>query len=238
MQKQSVLADHKKVGQKFIPPWVQSFPNMAEVSYGRDILPEGIWIAVLCDRCGRHRGTQLSLELAQAAAALQSREHFGLCSSFAALTQEQREMLTNELPAREEISDALSPFIRLYPQCPLAFVCSADYSEEGVSETGVQWMKAVVTDVEIRSGEGATAMQAGMIYLEFLTDKLKVSSQTSLANFPEIEKYPHTEKSRRVASSIRASLNGLIGQMVTDEGKWRKYFWNRGLELGECEVYE
>ena len=74
------------------------------------------------------------------------------------------------------------------------------------------------------------SMQANAIYVAFVTDKLKVQRGTALANFPAVEKYPETDESRLVASSIRATINGFFGEMFLGKSTpWARYFWNRGI---------
>ena len=80
-------------------------------------------------------------------------------------------------------------------------------------------------------------IQATAIWLGFDAGKLKVSEGLALAEFPEIERYPDTELSRRVGSGVRASLNMLIGagQRQSIGESWPSYFWNRGLTIDGCE---
>jgi hypothetical protein len=56
----------------------------------------------------------------------------------------------------------------------------------------------------------------------------------SLANFPEIEKYPDTPESERVGSGVRAAIISFFGSSYDLSSTWPAYFWNRGLELESC----
>ena len=47
---------------------------------------------------------------------------------------------------------------------------------------------------------------ASIIYNQFDIGRLKVNSDMPLAKFPEVQHYPNTEISKRIASSIRASV--------------------------------
>ena len=80
-------------------------------------------------------------------------------------------------------------------------------------------------------------VQATAIWLAFDADVLKVNEGLALASFPEIERYPETELSKKVGSSVRATLNMLIGSEYnhSNEYNWPIYFWNRGLVIDECE---
>lgn len=80
-------------------------------------------------------------------------------------------------------------------------------------------------------------VQATATWLAFDADVLKVAAGLALANFPEIDQYPDTEVSRRVAASIRSTLNVLFGSEIHFGGSsdWPHQFWNRGLALETCE---
>ena len=55
-----VLADHKKVGKKFIPPFVAKLGPLDEVRWVNDLVPELVWLTLLSDRHGRKRGVDLA----------------------------------------------------------------------------------------------------------------------------------------------------------------------------------
>ena len=59
-----------------------------------------------------------------------------------------------------------------------------------------------------------------------------------MADFPEVEKYPETESSRKIGGSICAFVNMMVGQMLPDykNDQWVLYFWKRSLELRPLDV--
>ena len=66
---------------------------------------------------------------------------------------------------------------------------------------------------------------------------LKVSSNTSLAKFEEVENYPQTEISKQVAASIRAAVPAFFNEHYYDVNSWwPSYFWNRGIEITPCTM--
>ncbi len=81
-------------------------------------------------------------------------------------------------------------------------------------------------------------VQATVVWLAFDAGLLKVHEGLALAQFPKIEEYPNTEISKKVGASIRGTLNMLFGKdhLLSNAGKWSRYFWNRGLALAPCEV--
>ena len=74
-------------------------------------------------------------------------------------------------------------------------------------------------------------IQANAVYIGFNVEKFVVSSDVSLARFPEVQYYPNTEISKQVAACIRATVNAIFGNEVIKDGlSWPTYFWNHGLQ--------
>src|SRR3989442_12399779 len=87
-----VLSDHRKVGTKFIPPTRQLLPSLREVPWVDRILPELVWLTILNDRLGIHRGTEVGAQAAKLADAIFQSEipaNFAFVSSFSLLKLEQ-----------------------------------------------------------------------------------------------------------------------------------------------------
>ena len=61
------LADHKRVGKKFIPPFIAELGPLREIRWVNDLVPEFLWLALLSDRHGLKTGTDLARRLALAA---------------------------------------------------------------------------------------------------------------------------------------------------------------------------
>ncbi|HCC25071.1 MAG TPA: hypothetical protein DEP85_06150, partial [Holosporales bacterium] len=100
-----------------------------------------------------------------------------------------------------------------------------------------QEMKEALALIYDKTSRETTFVQANGIYIAFVTGILQVAKGIGLENFPEIEKYPSTVESRKIASFVRASINGFIGMMPCEtSSQWQTYFWNRGLEIDKCEV--
>ena len=136
-----------------------------------------------------------------------------------------------------DIQRALEPLIALYPECPLRhlFISLPVFSDKHVNT-----MKRVVGNLFQRSERDPMMVQATAIWLAFDSGKLKVFKRLALSNFPEIEKYPDTEESRKIGASVRATLNLQFESLMQSEESisWRNYFWKRGMQLSDCEVYD
>jgi hypothetical protein len=236
------LSDHQRLGKRFIPPLMQ-IGQFEDAEWAPMIVPECLWIALLHTHYGLREGAALSLALARTAndvAAPSPRMLFARASSFLSLTPDQLRAVVDQLAAvgdLDRIRHALVPLVALYPECPLAFLFAGSLPEAEVPGPLLEEIKEALEAVLDRHTESATFVQASVVYIAFVTDKMKAARGTALANFPEIERYPATEQSRRVASSIRGSLNVLFAHEVKEHpSDWPRYFWNRGLELEPCQT--
>ncbi len=90
-----------------------------------------------------------------------------------------------------------------------------------------------MTELEYKRSRPAILMQAQAIYMGFATDRLIVAPGLALADFPEISKYPDTERSKEVGAAICAALNSVGDTFLNgyDRTSWLKYFAQRCLEL-------
>lgn len=226
-----VLADHKRVGKRFVPLMAEL--GLSDVKWIESLAPEFLWIALLHDRLGFARGAEVARLVAEAVKSADS--SLGWCaamSSFAKLTESARPQFIAALAnsgVLEELALALGALHVHYPSHPLAFALPADAVGE-LSE-----LKRVAASLlNSRADVDAMRTQATAVYLAFTGGWLHVLAESALADFSEVERYPDTEKSRLVASSVRAALNGLTIKMPTSD--WPRYFWNRGLELEPCSL--
>ena len=235
-----VLADHRKVGNKFIPPLIADLGPLNEIRWLNDLVPEFVWLALLSDRYGLKTGTDLARRFALAATVARGekrRKWFALASAYAELDAAERDAVMDELEAdgaAQQIRDALSPLLTFYPECPLRFLF-VDHSRS--RDDSLEDFKNVLASIFDKWDIPGTFAQATAVYIAFVTDMLKVFKD--LANFPAIEDFPSTEESQRVASFARSAVLIFYGQFKTDRSAaWISYFWNRGLDLDHCKLDE
>jgi hypothetical protein len=241
--KKAVLADHRRKGKRFIPPFVTELGSLEEVGWLDYSLPELVWLAVLNERCGLERGADLAVSLAKEAEKVCAGE---IKKWFAPLSIYDRQLGTGQkndvlkalrrLRKLGPLKGALCSFISLYPACPLNFLFENTLPSIDTSNEEFKKFKNLLSKLYDKRTIEATFMQADAIYIAFVTDKLRASKGTSLANFPGIEKYPRTEESQRIAGACRATINGFIGSDRDMTSEWPRYFWNRGLELEPCDL--
>lgn len=254
--KSGVLKDHKKVGKTYIPPYVYLLGEGRDIQWRQRIIPEYLWLCLLNFRLGWAAGADLSLSLARLASRALGiepeefekqfgnapKQFFGLTTAYGSLDEIEKQR-TIELLTKDGKLDALrqslSSLISLYPECPLNFIYDTppDVSEDDLPV--VQELVRVMFDETVTLTVSALT---SAVYIAFCTNKLRVivgddrSSQTDpeLKNFREIEKYPTTETSKRVAQSVRLTASMLAHPDEELSTIWCEYFWNRGLEIGKC----
>lgn len=237
----TILSDHKRVRSKFIPPFVEAIGPLQEVSYVKDVIPELLWIAKLIDVYGETDGTRLALLLAEAAAKTDTASNFGLCSAYSSLVKSSiRDIVNILLPTdREKLSLALAGVLVLYPELPVGFIVKKTHLTEIQKDRETRNLCELFWRLIDRNSREAIMMLGGAMYIGFVTNKVVASHGTSLANFPELENYPTTEESKRVASSVRAGVQLLVGlpNAAQAHGEFVRYFWNQGKRISPCAIW-
>ena len=235
----NVLADHKKVGKKLIPPLIAQLGPLSEVRWVNDLVPELVWLALLSDRHGLKTGVDLARRLVLAAIAARGAKPalwFALASAYGELDASEQEVVVGNLEedgAAQQIREAVAPLLMFYPECPLSFL-SADLPR--YRDTSLEKFKDVLVAIFDRRDTPATFAQATAVYIAFVSNMLKVVKGLTLANFPAIEGFPNSEESQRVASAVRSTVLIFYGDSRTRESTaWTSYFWKRGLELDTCK---
>ena len=239
-RRKPVLPDHQRIGKRLIPPLMQEI-NYQEISWGKQLIPELIWLALINNRYGYMKGAELALALPKSAEEATKNHPMGAwfvtVSSYTQLSIEEKKK-TVELLRRKNAFDqyraALLPLIYFYPTCPLSFLFDLETKKE-IDTGDLEEIKRVLESIFDRRSVEATFIQANAVYIGFTVGKLVVSPDVSLARFPEVQYYPNTEVSKQVAASIRAMVNTIFGIDVIKDGlSWPTYFWNHGLELEKC----
>lgn len=245
MTRQKVLGDHKRQGKTFIPPFTHMLGPLSEISWFKTMLPELLWIALIQDYYGHREGVELITSLARLARSCSSAEKvsiFATISSFGEITTEEQLCLQSNLATSGElfkIQEALLPLIVFYPECPLYFLYSTIPSLNGGTEQNLERFRTLVSGLYNKTARDTMMVQATAIWLAFDSGALKVFEGLALASFPEIEKYPQTDLSQKVAASIRSSIYMFFNEPHYPESSvWPSYFWNHGLVIDRCYFEE
>jgi hypothetical protein len=239
--KSRVLADHQRKGKRFIPPWTQQFGTFQETPWAAITMPELIWIAFLHVNEGYSQGTALAASLSKAALRKvpRSKTWFAAVSSYDQLNSDLASSVLNELNSKtiQGLQRSLTPLQHFYPECPLRFLFNEGVPEIEDPSAILRALKNTVSTLHDKTTREAILMQGTAIYLGFVNNRLKVAKETSLAEFPELERYPRTKKSRMIAAAVRSMTPMVVRhQDEPYETQWARYFWNRGLEIDSCTL--
>lgn len=233
-----VLQDHVKKGKVLVPPFVAALGPWNDVSWHYEILPEVIWIGLLHKVYGEQEGTNLALTLAQSLVAEGSRPSVGFDSEIANIDVIIKERSKSQLLDKGvlyDIARATSPLTRYAPTTGLRFI--AEDAECPCKESDREVIKNVVQELLLKESRFTVMVQATIVYIAFVLDRLKTLEGLALARFPEIDGYPETEISMRIASSVRCSLMMLFGgRDQSAKNEWARFFWNQGIQNEACKI--
>ena len=235
-----VLSDHKRHGAKLVPPYVSLLGRPEDVSWVSTIIPEVIWIAALRHVFGDVVGTELALSLARCAVnRVRPTDHrfFAAASDFDDLTSDEKDSIVAEMRSSRQLAQLRRGFAVLcqyYPTFPIGFLCD---EAPPTAEVDLDAFKETLRNLFDKEKRETVLVTSTVVYLAFVLDRLKVVEGLALASFPEVERYPDTELSIRVASAARVAVLGFFGPGRRKSANWPVEFWNRGIELEEC-VFE
>ncbi|WP_372020968.1 hypothetical protein [Tistrella mobilis] len=233
-----VLDDHRRIRSKLVTPFNDAFGPVHEVSWTNMMIPELLWIALVQEAWGPRRGVEIITAFTRdlrASDPTRDRTIWAAAGKFSSLPAGVLSSIVEGRSYRDDLCRPLAPLHAHYPNHPMRELTQAAMRGHWLQDLGP--LKALVGVLFDRSSTCAVMVQATATWLAFDTDRLKVSAGLALADFPRIEDYPETEQSRRIAASIRATLNQMFGNvdMMASGTDWPTAFWNRGLELEQCE---
>lgn len=230
-----VLDSYQKVGTKFVPPMLQSF-KFDYIKWSSQTLPELLWWDVLADKVSHHFAARVAEEIAKYFRRKANQDRWwAFISDYSHLPDEDAHELREHLSdvnLLSEMAGSLSDFLDLYPECPISKLL-------GVRPTGLVDIGYLVRfenrmrELEEKRSRAGVLIQAHALYLAFGLGRLFVREGLALADFPEVEHYPKTERSLEVGASICAAVNMLAGSSLPKyaDDTWVQYFWRRSLEL-------
>jgi len=229
-KKYEILAGHEKIGSKFT-----LFPNsLTETRYAEVVLPELIWIAVLNHELGEQRTARIVACIAKCVntGAEDTEQWFVLARHLARLSVAEISCVKKSLTSEgllTEIQKGLSPFLFLYPDFPVQWlnvhpVDRAQYLN--------QFKELLGFLIDKRSRQ-STLMLACATYGLLVSGQIIIPDKSLVEDMNSLQDYPHSDQSRKAASSIRALTNSLAieGESELTKPSWSGQFWQRGLVL-------
>ncbi|ELL0578882.1 hypothetical protein Q6U58_003743 [Vibrio cholerae] len=209
-----ILRDHKKVGQKFIPPLMQ-LPNMKETSFRDNTLPCLIWLSAIFLRNPDRQSVHYVIEfLVKCKDILDGIENQAMLNFLRESLVHQHQLLENY---------------------PLDFLFE-DYAYGVDKEEALEQLKEDVSALLDRYTMHSTKVQTTAFVSMTATGKLFLSSAIDLPDFNSIFTAPDSDESKRVASFVRANINAGAGFQDAEggENEWSKSFWSQCFDMEAC----
>lgn len=235
-----VLRDHKKVGQRLIPPFMQ-LPNLKETSFRKNTLPCLIWVSALFLRATDREAVNNVVEFL-----IKCREILGddkspplvFLNNFDKLNDEQKLKILNNLNDDTRLNFLRENLIHqhhLFDKYPLSFIFE-DYIYGVDKEEAIDLLKEDVSALLDRYTLHSTKVQTTAFISMTATGKLFLSSKIGIPDFNSIFTAPDSDESKRVASFVRANINAGAEFQDTEGGEndWSKSFWSQSFDLEAC----
>lgn len=232
-----ILADHQKVKKKLVPPMIHKMPGaITSTYYGRDTLPELIWLALVEKFHGLQVAAHVAGEMGNFVKQSSIENKLITFSEMKYVSPEVWSDLKNFLRREglyDYITSALHDFVVLFPECPLKILFE-ELPIKLQNESYLNELDSLVEKLSFKRGRQAVLMQANAVYMLGCEGRLFVGRDISIGSLESLKDYPDTDESKKVGASICAMSSMLISTLGDlDENKywWPKYFWNRSLEL-------
>lgn len=199
-------------------------------------MPELIWWDVLADTVSHRFAAKVAEEIGQHFKGKENRDcWWAFISDYSRLTDEDANGLREHLLRKgilSQLMESLVDFLDLYPACPISRL--SDRRPTGIVDIAyLARFENRLKELEDKRSRNGVLIQAQALYLGFILGKLRVKRGLALADFPEVQNYPNSEKSLKVGAAVCASVNMVAGKMLPkySEDSWVQYFWKRSLDL-------
>ena len=234
-----VLTDHKKVGKKLIPPLMQ-IPNVREVSYRDNMLPNLVWVSAIFLRNPDKKSVHCIVDFLIRCKEVLADDNLPaliFLNNFDKLRSEQKSKILESLKDRSMLNfirENLTHQFNLFDNYPLSFLFDG-YS--GLNkENDLNKLKEDVAALLDRHTLHSTKVQTTAVVSMMATGKLILPSSIYLPDFNSIFTSPNSHESQRVASFVRASLNNndMFEDTENNMHDWSKSFWKQSFALEGC----
>jgi len=236
--KSEVLKGHKKVGTKYLPPFM-TYPKLETISWGQDMLLEFLWLALLSDQRGYRVAVQNAIKLSDIMNTVveESRKRgFNLASDFDEALQGERDEVMSKIDGglRKSLDSCVGLITKFYPEFPMKWLVSEKWMKEAsVGLDGLEQIKNAIRTRRDRTSKLAMECQVLAFVMEGNAGKLTVNSEIA-RDLNLVSEYPESDESRKMAAQVRAALNALLGHRKKSR-TWPNYFLRHSFEISPCE---
>lgn len=239
--RKKVLSDHFQKGKTFVAPFNHTVGEITGISW-KDLLPELLWLGLMNKTLGLKQAVEVAVESVRLAETTNPKEGdrpiFCLTSAFSALSANHAKDLSAKFTTaglKDSLKRSLFALTANYPECPFKFLFEeAELSAGATKDMDV--LKRIVGLLLDRRGRDATLVQTTAICSASASGRILMKRGMAMGDFNAVLKYPNTERSKQVASLIRATTNMLSLPEARGSFSWSDYFWRRGFEISNCEA--
>lgn len=211
------------------------------VSYVKHVLPELVWIGLLNERNGYVKSARIQEIIYQSSDEIiddESHNNFALISTYTKLNSEQKDSLIESFKEADiliELQNSFAPIILLYDESPISFIgpptttFSLDYLH---SE-----LKKCVGKIIDKYNTPGIVLLGSILLSSLVTKKIFFSKDIDIPDLNSVYMSPESDEAKRAAGFIRSGAQAQFG-MTEVSPDWAKHFWQRNLEISDCEFIE
>ena len=216
-----VAADHRLRNKSRVTPFNHLDAPPHEVSWGDDITPQVLWIALLHEFNGYRRGQDIALLLSRAARLLtdDTMNAYYAASDYGGISKEQWIPIRRHLHAYGclgRVTNALIPLESCDNEAPFSALLrdAPPISPDGAEKI----IKSAVRRLSMRSDSWeSTMVQYTVIKIASASKRVKVVASLLHTDPEAINDYPNTPKSIEIATHIRTLITMLFNPNVSFE---------------------
>lgn len=240
----NILSDHKKIGQKFYPPFLTGFDdwetNFQPVVIQKEVVPEIIWIAYVIDDLGLEESADLLFKFLRSLDIIVQKE--GL-KDFCFLSNYQRLNINDIQNIRSyfegtgwfsQLRFSLQKFNQILPQNPLNHIFMEIPDK---CQSNIDFLKKILSELNSKRRQLYVYSVTNIFLIKNKLDQIKLTREINLPPPIAIMDYPHTEESLRLASFVRASIYPMIRNgTVIEKSEWKNDFWKYANDLEPIQI--
>lgn len=240
MARKKVLDDHKKEGKKFIPPMIYKMDGkLQETDFTKDILPDILWMGLICEEIGYKEGIKLIKELCDSANELNDDGNyinFSIAHNYNKLSPEKRKKLSLNLVDKEIyeiLKYLLSPLNIFYFDSPFTFLGKEIDLEDDSKKEFLDKLKRCIDNHFDRFKISSVRALANVLYIRQIHGKISYNQELKAPDIELLFSDPDSEEGKKTIAQVRAGTK--MEFMIDYDNAWSKSFWNQSYKLDKCE---
>lgn len=235
-----ILTDHIRKKKVLVPPMNHHF-NMQDANYGKEVIPEIIWLDFILEAYGLRHTVEIVEALTDGLESVKIKDipsNSCVMSCYGRLSSDDQKKFLNHPSVKRVINEvrvALIGFKKYYPETPINFILTNTHISKAIFINNLkQALFRIFDKYSIRTTQALTCL----FYAQAYSGHLIISDETERFDLNDIVKYPDTEESKHIATFVRTSAKTFIAMLNIDtQSQWSQYFWSRSYELEPCKIH-